>query len=147
MIFFRLFPMLCWRTIALGTKFESISQIQMNFTLLYFTCLERRSSDSVLSKLCCEAHLESLWNIESPKKCLKLKALCRCRTKQLNTKIQKILDPIKTIKSHILSHNLLTLFQSYTLPILHSSTLFLSYIHPILHSSNPTLTLLDSYTL
>ena len=28
-----------------------ISQIEKNFTLLYFTCRERRSSDSVLSKL------------------------------------------------------------------------------------------------
>ena len=48
---FRLFPMPRWWTAALGTKFESISQIEMNFTMLYFTCRERRSSDSVLSKL------------------------------------------------------------------------------------------------
>ena len=81
---------------------------------------------------------------------------------KLNTKIQNIIDPMKTVKSHNLSHNLpvlhsfntqlhysytLTLLHSYILPILHSSnlTLFQFLTLPILHSSNPTL--FQSYTL
>ena len=51
MIFFRLFPMPRWQTVALGTKLKSISQIEMNFTLLYkdrdkghFWCLFFRGS-------------------------------------------------------------------------------------------------------
>merc|ERR1711949_56845 len=53
--------------------------------------------------------------------------------------IQKIIDPMKTLTSHI--HRVsLTIFQYYVLPILLSSklTLFQSYTPPILHSSNLT---------
>ena len=55
----------------------------------------------------------------------------------IKDKIQKKLDPMKTIKSHIHIFAL-TIFQSYTFPVIHSSshTLFQSYTIPILHSSN-----------
>merc|ERR1739836_115541 len=48
---------------------------------------------------------------------------------------------------HNITHSNPTLFQSYTLPFLHSSnpTLFQSYTLPILHPSNPTP--FQSYTL
>ena len=61
-------------------------------------------------------------------------------------KNQKIIDPMETIKSHIQTVSL-TIFQSYTLPILHPSnhTLFQLYILSILHFSN--LTPLQSYNL
>ena len=47
-------------------------------------------------------------------------------------KIQKVIDPIKTIKSHIFN------FQPYTPPVLHSHnpTLFQSYTLTLSHSSN-----------
>ena len=80
-------------------------------------------------------------------------------------KIQKVIDPMKIIHSHICSQNLqiflsytfptlpvihpsnITLFQSYTLPFSHSSnlTLFQFCTFPILHPSD--LTLFQSYTL
>ena len=79
-------------------------------------------------------------------------------------KIQKVIDPMRIIHSHICSHNLPiihfsntpTLFQSYILPILNSSNLFQFYSLPILHPSNLTLfqclhssnlTLFKSFTL
>ena len=48
---------------------------------------------------------------------------------------------LHTSNSTLFQYQSITLFQSYTLPILHSSnpTLFQSYTLPILHSSNPTL--------
>ena len=67
-------------------------------------------------------------------------------------KIHKIIDPVKsknhTFRFYTLPNSFnIALFQSYTLPVLHSSnpTLFQSYTLHNLHSSNPTL--FQSYTL
>ena len=67
-------------------------------------------------------------------------------------KIHKIIDPVKsknhTFRFYTLPNSFnIALFQSYTLPVLHSSNpkLFQSYTLHNLHSSNPTL--FQSYTL
>ena len=76
----------------------------------------------------------------------------------LHQKIQKIIFKMKTIKSHIhpfsLSHTIFhpTLFQPYTLPIIHSNILPIFQYNTLLHSYNlqifqsNTLTLLQ-YTI